>query len=84
MDIIKAWRDPVYRASLTDEQRAGLPAHPAGAIELTDADLDVTGGAAGTASTSLPCGITWAAGCFTLNSTFCNGTCAANTAGCCG
>ena len=44
-NIIRAWKDAEYRNSLTDSERASLPAHPAGHIELTDADLDdVTGG----------------------------------------
>jgi mersacidin/lichenicidin family type 2 lantibiotic len=44
-NIIRAWRDAEYRASLTEAERAQLPAHPAGPVELSDADLDaVTGG----------------------------------------
>ena len=44
-NIIRAWKDEEYRNSLTDSERASLPAHPAGSIELTDVDLDgVTGG----------------------------------------
>lgn len=42
-DIVQAWKDESYRASLSDEQLSALPANPAG--ELTDADLaDVAGG----------------------------------------
>ena len=33
VNIIRAWKDEEYRNSLTDEQRAALPANPAGAIE---------------------------------------------------
>ncbi len=44
LDIIRAWKDEEYRASLSEEQRALLPAHPAGLIELADAEL-VAGGA---------------------------------------
>jgi len=45
IDIIRAWKDEEYRKSLTDEQRASLPANPAGKMELTDADLgSVAGG----------------------------------------
>jgi mersacidin/lichenicidin family type 2 lantibiotic len=36
LNIIRAWKDPDYRRSLTEEQRAQLPAHPAGAIEFQD------------------------------------------------
>jgi mersacidin/lichenicidin family type 2 lantibiotic len=34
LNIIQAWKDPEYRQSLPEEQRAKLPAHPAGAIEF--------------------------------------------------
>ena len=45
LDIIRAWKDEEYRLSLTEAQRAALPAHPAGLIELTDAELEaVVGG----------------------------------------
>jgi mersacidin/lichenicidin family type 2 lantibiotic len=39
MDIIRAWKDPEYRLSLSEAERALLPAHPAGLIELTDLEL---------------------------------------------
>ncbi len=32
--IIRAWKDQAYRRSLTEAQRAALPAHPAGRVEL--------------------------------------------------
>jgi mersacidin/lichenicidin family type 2 lantibiotic len=38
-DIIRAWKDEVYRASLNEAERAQLPEHPAGLIELEDGDL---------------------------------------------
>ena len=42
---IRAWKDLDYRESLTAEERAALPNHPAGLIDLTDAELgEVTGG----------------------------------------
>jgi mersacidin/lichenicidin family type 2 lantibiotic len=44
-NIIRAWKDPVYRNSLSAAERAALPANPAGSIELSDADLgQVAGG----------------------------------------
>jgi mersacidin/lichenicidin family type 2 lantibiotic len=45
-DVIRAWKDPVYRASLSPEELAQLPAHPAGVIELGDEQLEarVSGG----------------------------------------
>jgi len=45
VDIIRAWTDPEYRSSLHPDQLAQLPDHPAGAVELSDADLEsVVGG----------------------------------------
>ena len=41
-DIIRAWKDPHYRAGLPAPQRAQLPAHPAGAIELPEPTLHAT------------------------------------------
>jgi mersacidin/lichenicidin family type 2 lantibiotic len=38
-DIIRAWKDPSYRAGLSATQRAQLPTHPAGAIELPEPAL---------------------------------------------
>lgn len=45
--IIRAWKDPEFRASLTSEQRAALPELPSGKpmTELDEGDLsDVVGG----------------------------------------
>ena len=35
LDIIRAWKDPEFRATL-----ASIPAHPAGEIDLAGAGLD--------------------------------------------
>ena len=44
-NIFRAWRDPEYRNSLSETERAALPDHPAGWIELGTADLnDIAGG----------------------------------------
>lgn len=43
-DVIRGWKDEEYRQSLSVEQRAMLPQHPAGVIELSDEELDVAGG----------------------------------------
>jgi mersacidin/lichenicidin family type 2 lantibiotic len=44
-DIIRAWKDVSYRNSLSAEERAALPANPAGSIELDDGELNaVIGG----------------------------------------
>jgi mersacidin/lichenicidin family type 2 lantibiotic len=42
--IIRAWKDPVYRASLSEAERAALPANPAGSIEISDSDLGKVAG----------------------------------------
>ena len=41
--IIRAWKDPVYRGTLTATEQAEL-ASPAGIIELTGTDLDQVAG----------------------------------------
>ena len=43
-DIVRAWKDVKYRQSLSPEQRAQVPEHPAGMMNLTDADLDQVAG----------------------------------------
>ena len=44
-DVIRAWKDEAYRDSLTAEQRALIPDHPAGIVDLGDDALRlVTGG----------------------------------------
>lgn len=40
VDVIRAWRDAEYADSLTLEQRASLPEHPAGAVEVTEKELN--------------------------------------------
>jgi mersacidin/lichenicidin family type 2 lantibiotic len=44
LDIIRAWKDPEYRLSLSEAEWAQLPAHPAGFIELTDTELGAVAG----------------------------------------
>ena len=69
-NIIRAWKDPVYRNSLSNAERAALPANPAGSlVEISDEDLEnVAGGrqpAPPTAICSWVCslGCTWTSGC---------------------
>ncbi|HEX7320657.1 MAG TPA: mersacidin/lichenicidin family type 2 lantibiotic [bacterium] len=50
-DIIRAWKDPVYRKSLSKKRRALLPDNPIGLIELTDENLDAISGGTATACT---------------------------------
>lgn len=44
MNIIRAWKDNEYRASLSEAEKALLPAHPAGLVELTDSELATVAG----------------------------------------
>jgi len=45
MNVIRAWKDEEYRAQLTPEELAYIPANPAGLIELQEDQLrSVTGG----------------------------------------
>ncbi len=45
-DVIRAWKDPFYRATLSGEAQASLPQHPAGITELSDDQLIVAGASA--------------------------------------
>jgi mersacidin/lichenicidin family type 2 lantibiotic len=45
-EIIRAWKDKSFREGLSEEQRAQLPANPAGLVEIDDEQLvQVSGGA---------------------------------------
>lgn len=47
-DVVRALRDPEVRARLSEEERAQLPAHPSGVIELNESELtEAFGGYAG-------------------------------------
>ena len=43
--IIQAWKNANYRQSLSADEQALLPAHPAGTIELHAGDLELTSAA---------------------------------------
>jgi mersacidin/lichenicidin family type 2 lantibiotic len=45
--IIRAWKDESYRSSLSEHERAQLPPHPAGLVELTDSELNAISGGFG-------------------------------------
>ena len=74
-NIIRAWKDPEYRESLSEAELAALPQNPAGLIDLTDTELEgVAGGAKPTGkwfSTGCPC------------SRQQGGTCRVGSRGCC-
>jgi mersacidin/lichenicidin family type 2 lantibiotic len=42
--ILRAWRDAEFRESLSAEELAALPEHPASALELRDEQLTVVHG----------------------------------------
>lgn len=48
IDPIRVWKDPEYRASLSQDQLASIPDHPAGLLELRDDDLRQVAGGGGT------------------------------------
>jgi len=44
-DVIRAWRDEEYRSSLSEQELAALPEHPAGILAVDDEVLqNITGG----------------------------------------
>jgi mersacidin/lichenicidin family type 2 lantibiotic len=45
VDIVRAWKDPLYRAGLTPEEQALVPAHPAGIVEISDDQMRNASGA---------------------------------------
>jgi mersacidin/lichenicidin family type 2 lantibiotic len=47
IDIVRAWKDEEYRASLTDAERALLPPNPAGLIDLDDEEMKQVLGSGG-------------------------------------
>jgi len=53
IDVIRAWKDPFYRSTLTSEELGQLPSHPSGPIELREDDLK--GIAAAALTTALKC-----------------------------
>ena len=55
-NIIRAWKDEDYRLNLSEAERALLPEHPAGLIELSGAEMDgVVGGSGSCGCNSLHC-----------------------------
>jgi mersacidin/lichenicidin family type 2 lantibiotic len=54
-DVIRAWRDPEFRDGLGTAERAALPAHPSGLIDLSDFDLDAAIGGNAAKSPAVVC-----------------------------
>lgn len=57
-DIIRAWKDEHFRKSLTSEQQALLPEHPAGEMVLSEAELTYVNGGLLTRLCTVECGPT--------------------------
>ena len=45
VDVVRAWEDPAYRATLSSEDLARIPASPVGMSELDPSVLGEVGGA---------------------------------------
>jgi mersacidin/lichenicidin family type 2 lantibiotic len=43
-NMIRAWKDEIFRNSLSAKERASLPENPAGLVELTDVQMGVIAG----------------------------------------
>jgi len=86
--IIQAWRDAEYAESLTEAERALLPASPVSEIDLTDVELaDIDAGTTGPPCVSatisvISATVTWftASYCVSIAG---GGTCQQGTSGCC-
>ncbi len=52
LDVVRAWKDPLYRAGLSVRELEAVPSHPAGLAELTDAQLREASGVEGSLVTT--------------------------------
>ena len=43
-DVVRSWKDPRYRRSLSAQQIEALPQHPSGSAMLTDQELKAASG----------------------------------------
>lgn len=48
LDIIRAWKDELFRKSLSSDQQVLVPEHPAGEIVLSDEEMVNVNGGGGT------------------------------------
>lgn len=63
INIIRAWKDPIYRQSLSEEALAALPQNPAGLVELTDVQMETVGGAKWNSATTACDRVSYCVGC---------------------
>ncbi len=57
--ILEAWRNEEYYLSLSEEERAGIPEHPSGLLDIEDDVLRTIAGGCGAGCTTgicTPCG----------------------------
>ncbi len=54
VDLVRAWKDPVYRAGLSPELLAAIPAHPSGLVDLSDGELKKATGLNAVIGTTAP------------------------------
>jgi mersacidin/lichenicidin family type 2 lantibiotic len=68
LDVIRAWRDEEYRLGLSEAERVVLPRHPAGLIELEEADLaEIAGGIPTPITITIPITVTIASRALTVS-----------------
>lgn len=63
-DIVRSWKDPRYRRSLSAQQLQAMPQHPAGPAVLGDEEIKIAAGLALQDEASIP--LTTALGCTEL------------------
>jgi len=80
IDIVRAWKDEAYRNSLTAEQQALMPDHPAGLVELNDELLGTVDGGSGIECVTL---VTFIVSCSVSCPSLFQGSCAFLSIGCC-
>ncbi|WP_420644495.1 mersacidin/lichenicidin family type 2 lantibiotic [Candidatus Leptofilum sp.] len=54
-DIVRAWKDEVYRHSLSKEELGQLPQHPAGLVEITESEMEMVAGGGTVAKSACVC-----------------------------
>ena len=74
IDVIRAWKETKYRNSLSQQERAGLPEHPAGVIDLSDTELENVAGGSTEYLLTLGC-----CGGLTASTCGCSFNCGSNT-----
>jgi mersacidin/lichenicidin family type 2 lantibiotic len=63
--IIKAWKNEDFRLSLSEAERAHLPEHPAGLVELSDDQLGSAAGGINSKYLTACCTVTFKISCYT-------------------